>query len=329
VLLRDPVPPGATLPGQWWPPRLLDPNYLMRQIDWIDVLHVHFGMDAIPPAVLGDVVRILQAHHVPLVLTVHDLHNPHFVDSTDHLARLDVLVPAAAEVITLTQGAAGAISARWGRVATVLPHPHVLPIEVVGAARERHPEPVVGVHAKSLRANIDPIPVIDGLLSAGRPDWLLRLDVDDDSTSSPRAEELSQTRLDDLRSRGVDVRVHPRFTDAELLQYLHEVDVLVLPYRFGTHSGWLEACFDAGVCAVVPDCGFFHEQHDVPTYRCEAGVPDTATLRYAVGKAVDSIRAARPREDIGRRCARRNERTRVRRQTTGIYRRLLAEAAAA
>ncbi|MCV7172819.1 glycosyltransferase [Mycobacterium manitobense] len=329
ALLHDPVPPGATLPGQWWPPRMLEPNYLIGQIDSIDVLHVHFGFDATAPEVLRDVVRILRAHRVPLVLTVHDLHNPHFVDTTDHLARLDVLVPAAAEVITLTRGAADAVFARWGRTATSLPHPHVLQIEAVGAPRERRPEPVVAVHAKSLRANIDPLPVIDGLLSVDRPGWRLRLDVDEEATSSPRADELFCGRLDDLRTRGVDVRVHPRFTDDELVDYLHEVDVLVLPYRFGTHSGWVEACFDAGVCAVVPDCGFFHEQHDFPTYRCGSGVPDAVTLRSAVSDAVDRIRAGRPREDVGRRCERRNERTRVRRQTTEIYRRLLAGVAAA
>ncbi|MEV3903635.1 hypothetical protein AB0K11_15025 [Mycobacterium sp. NPDC050551] len=292
-------------------------------------MHVHFGFDSTAPEVLRDVVRLLRAHRVPLVLTVHDLHNPHFVDSTDHLARLDVLVPAAAEVITLTPGAADAILARWGRVATVLPHPHVLPVEAIGAPRTPHPEPVVAVHAKSLRANIDPLPVIDGLLAAELPDSRLRLDVDDDATSSSRSDELSAARLDELRTRGVDVRVHPRFTDAELVHYLHEVDVLVLPYRFGTHSGWLEACFDAGVRAVVPDCGYFHEQHDFPTYRCEAGVPDPVSLRSAVNDAVDGIRPPRPIEDAGRRRERLNQRTRIRRQTTGIYRRLLSEAAAA
>ena len=34
--------------------------------------------------------------------------------------------------------------------------------------------------------------------------------------------------------------------DDELWDYLQSLDVSVLPYRFGTHSGWLEACHDLG-----------------------------------------------------------------------------------
>ena len=44
----------------------------------------------------------------------------------------------------------------------------------------------------------------------------------------------------------IDLRVHDYFTDDELWDYLSSLDVSVLPYRFGTHSGWLEACYDLG-----------------------------------------------------------------------------------
>ena len=209
ALLPDPTPPGATLPGQWWPPRLLEPDYLNGRIDAIDVLHVHFGFESAPPDVLRRVIKITAAHRVPLVLTVHDLQNPHFVDPAEHLARLDVLVPAASAVITLTPGAARAIRTRWGRVATVLPHPHVLPMESVGTPRAARPVPVVGVHAKSLRANIDPLPVIDALLATARPDWLLRVDLDAEAAASSRADILSPARLAAWRDRGGPIPASP------------------------------------------------------------------------------------------------------------------------
>ena len=44
---------------------------------------------------------------------------------------------------------------------------------------------------------------------------------------------------------------------AASLQQLH---VCVLPHRFGTHSGWLEACRDVGTAVVAPSCGFYAEQ---------------------------------------------------------------------
>lgn len=34
----------------------------------------------------------------------------------------------------------------------------------------------------------------------------------------------------------------------------------MLPYRFGTHSGWLEACRDVGTRVVAPSCGFYRDQ---------------------------------------------------------------------
>ena len=65
----------------------------------------------------------------------------------------------------------------------------------------------------------------------------------------------------------VELAVHDCYTDDELWDYFESLDVSVLPYRFGTHSGWLEACFDLGTPVVVPDCGFMAEQRpcvDVP-----------------------------------------------------------------
>ncbi|BBY18489.1 glycosyltransferase family protein [Mycolicibacterium litorale] len=322
LLLDDPRPIGATLPGQWWPPRLLDPRYLAEGCESFDVMHVHFGYDSTPPAVLRDVAGVLSARRAPLVVTVHDLHNPHFADPSEHLARLDVLIPAADAVVTLTPGAADAIADRWGRRATVLPHPHVLPLAAVGADRRADTPAVVAVHAKSLRANIDPLPVLDALLAAEESAWRLRLDVDEDVHRSPRAESLTAERLDELGRRGVDVRVHPRFTDDELRQYLGEIDALVLPYRFGTHSGWVEACYDAGVAAIVPECGFFHEQHGDPTYRFTADAPDG--LPQAVAASL-----ARTAHGGDRRSERERQLHDVRREMTNLYRTLLADADAA
>ena len=328
LLLDDPRPPGATLPDQWWPPRFLDPDYLSAESGYFDVMHVHFGYDSTPPAVLRDVAALLAARRAPLVVTIHDLHNPHFADPRDHLDRLDVLIPAADAVVTLTPGAADAIAGRWGRRAGVLPHPHVLPLAAIGADRRACGAPVVAVHAKSLRANIDPLPVLDALLAAGDPAWQLRLDVDREALDGPRAGVLTADRLDELTGRGVDVRVHARFTDEELQDYLGEIDALVLPYRFGTHSGWVEACYDAGVAAVVPDCGFFGEQHGDPTYRLDTGIPDAGSLRQAVHSALE-LADRRRAHGLERRAERERQLQHVRRETAGLYRRLLADAEAA
>ena len=50
-----------------------------------------------------------------------------------HDEQLDVLVPAAAELVTLTGGAAREIRQRWGREAQVVGHPHVVDLKTMAA----------------------------------------------------------------------------------------------------------------------------------------------------------------------------------------------------
>ena len=118
-----------------------------------------------------DLVHILRDLGRPLVYTVHDLRNPHHRDRSLHDAQLDVLVPNADALITLTSGAAREIWARWGRNAAVLPHPHVVEL----ARLERRPVPPsapsrfrVGLHVKSLRASMDPLRLLPDLVRSVR-----------------------------------------------------------------------------------------------------------------------------------------------------------------
>lgn len=332
VALRpDPVVPGATLPGQWWPPRWLDPAYIKANIAEIDVLHVHFGFETVPVADLRAVIETLRAYRVPLVVTVHDLANPHLRDQSRHRERLELLLRAASAVITLTPGAARVITDRWGVAPTVLPHPHLLPLESVGAQRDPAPVPVVAMHAKFLRENVDPWPLMDALLASGLPSCgtAVRFDMDQNATASPRADREVSERLDRYRAAGVDVRIHPPFTDAGLVDYLTEIDVMVLPYRFGTHSGWVEACFDAGVSRVVPDCGFFHQQQAAHLFGFGLGYFDAPGLLQAVERAVAEARE-RPHVVDRSRCELRlAQRSEVRREIVRIYRRVLDERDAA
>ena len=63
-------------------------------------------------------------------------------------------------MLLLTGAAAAVLRERWGVTATVLPHPHVVPPDWLRRPRPDHDGFLVGVHAKSLRANLDPLPVV-------------------------------------------------------------------------------------------------------------------------------------------------------------------------
>ena len=286
VRLDDPDPgdPDRPAGATWWPPAMLDTDWLRRHRDELDVVHLNFGFDAVSPDALRHWVACLRELDLPLVQTVHDLRNPHHASRGVHDDQLDVLVPAADALVTLTPGAADEVERRWGRRPVVLPHPHVVPLDRMAAPRRE--SGVIGVHAKSLRACMDPLAVLDTIVdtAAVLPGASVRVDVHRDvvDPSSPRhdAALVAALRRDD-----VDVHVHDFFTDEELWDYLAGLSVSVLPYRFGTHSGWLEACLDLGTAVVAPTCGFYAQQGPVSSFAMDEHHVDTVSLADAVTRA--------------------------------------------
>lgn len=270
--LADPRPNGAPSTSQrWWPPVMLDPAWVARHYDQFDVFHLHFGFDAQGPEALRGLVDALHRYGKPLVYTVHDLRNPHQADPAPHLAALDVLVAQADRLVTLTPGAAGEITRRWGRTATVLPHPHVVEIPRLARARPSRPGFRVGVHAKSLRPNMSVLPVVRALseavcgLSGAELVVNIHREVADPSAHAYSPGALAE--LETLAARGrLTLQVHDYFDDDQLWDYLSDLDVSVLPYTFGTHSGWLEACHDLGTTVIAPSCGFYSQQRPCLTY---------------------------------------------------------------
>jgi len=254
--LPDPPVPGMTA-GQWWPSPVLEPHWLRAHAADVDIVHVHFGFEHRTAAQLRELVVVLAELHLPLVLTVHDLQNPHLTDQRRHDEALGVLVPASAAVITLTPGAAAEIARRWGRTATVVPHPHVVPLDRLGRPRSR--SGLVALHAKA-RANNDPDAVRRELTEA-------------------------------VGALGARLAPEPgrRLSDDELWDHLAGLDVLVLAYRSATHSGFVEACHDLGTTVVAPRVGFLAEQHPVVSY--DLGVPGSLTTALSQAYAQAPVAA--------------------------------------
>lgn len=323
--LRDPDPddPRRSAEQRWWPPVMLRPEW--AETADIDVFHVQFGFDTCTPDGLRELVGVLRRRGIPLVITVHDLRNPHHADRREHDAQLDVLVPAADAVLTLTTGAAAEIARRWGVEALIVPHPHVVDIARARVLRERPATGpwTVGLHVKSLRASMDPLAVLRTLVEQVRsmPDARLLVnghrDVLDDGGS--RRDDALASYLRGAERRGdLELHVHDYLSDDDLWDYLARLDVSVLPYRFGTHSGWLEACRDLGTTVVVPDCGYFADQGPVLSYAMGEDRFDAESLRTA-------LRTARtdppPPADLAARARQRDE---VAAAHLELYRRLLA-----
>ena len=334
----DPEGLGAE-PGVWWPPVALTPEWIHEHRP--DVLHVHFGFEHYTPAQLQAAMAAAREVGTAVLVTVHDLENPHLpaAEQPAHRARLAVLLAAADEVVTLSSGAAEAVRREYGRASAVIPHPHVLPLERGGAGPEgggpgrdgagghttaELPEDVraglgvdaasagdaeellVLVHAKDLRASVDPEPLLPGvaeavrrLREAGHPATAV-LEMQDTTQDPARAARLRELAA----AHGLRVWEHPRLDDRALHALLRRTAVSVLPYARGTHSGWVEMCRDLGTPVVVTDVGMIASQvADAPLpgeEPAEAGDPGAGVA--VVGKEPEAVteavlRMARARPD--------------------------------
>lgn len=320
--LPDPVVEGRP-PGAWWPHAALEPGWVRDHADDFDVLHVHFGFEHRTPDQLRALVTAVRAAGRSLVVTVHDLRNPHEDDQQAHEERLAVLVGAADEVLTLTPGAAAVVRSMWGREAQVVPHPHVLPLAELGSVRApRQRRSVVGLHLKSLRTNVDERAVRAVVTELADLDAVVRVHLHREVLPPDARRRTLLDAVERAASRSVVELVrHDPWDDAELHRRLRGLDVLVLPYRHGTHSGMVELCADLGTAVVAPDVGFWHEQSSVTRYRTGPDGPVPGAVRAAVREALAAPAAPAAAAD---RVAQRREVAAVH---DAVYRRTLRRAA--
>ncbi|GAA5154208.1 hypothetical protein GCM10023340_37350 [Nocardioides marinquilinus] len=297
----DPDDPSRVAGARWWPPVALDPDWLGAQD--CDLLHVHFGFDDRTPAQLTRLLDVARARGVPVVLTIHDLRNPHH-DEPDLLeAQLAVLVPRVDALLTLTDSAAREVATRWGRRAHVVPHPHLVDLPTMRRVRaERAAAPpggprVVGLAVKELRRSSDPLRLLPRLEQTVREDGDARLQVTVHHEVRPRTDERARRLiewLDAAPARGIEVVWHDPWSDDELWQRLAALDVAVLPYRYGTHSGWLEACHDLGTRVLAPSHGHYAAQGADGLYDSDEAGVDLASLDAGLRRLLGLSRAGAP-----------------------------------
>ena len=283
----------------------------------VDLAHVHFGYDYLEPDSVDMVVRHLAEADVPMVLTVHDIVYPTDEDELPHRDHTGTLVEAAGAVITLTEAAAHELWVRWGVEPVVVPHPrlldeHEISSAVRAAKHLRGPgDPLVaGVLLERMGENIEGPELLDQLASVarGRRDGAhLRIVVEAQAWREACGEDRDaggHHLVAELAAEGgwESVRL-VRYEALDLNPLLAEfaaLDVCVLPYRFATHSTWLELCRDLGVTPVFPAVGFLREQwfdrSDPGMHSGEVYDPgDPAAVAVAVRSALDNPRAVPPR----------------------------------
>lgn len=283
---------------QPWPrlPDLYDPDWLSSHAtDW-DVVHLHFTWEQYPPATLRAVLEAHRAAGTPIVWTAHDLRNPHVPDGAGDAAYLGLLAEAADEVLTLTPGAAAAVTERFGRSPRIVPHGPIVPPAAAAelrTARRTGGTPLrVLLLAKSLRANLDwrtPLEVVDGLGAVAGHVAPVRLDVHLHPDAAARDE------IEAFDTGGaVTVTVAPRLSAAELRRRVAGADALLLPYRWGSHSGLIELAVDLGTEPIVTDAGFIAQQAPCHVVPLRDGRVDPDRLASLLVRMADGTEALDP-----------------------------------
>ena len=299
ALLPDPAVPGAD-EGVWWPPRVLDPEWIRRNRSAAQILHIHFGTESYSPDQLASTIAAARRVGWPVVFTAHDLEHPQLGDQTRYSDQLDVLMRGADAVTTLTDGAAAIIAQRWDVQALVIPHPSVLSPNTFISPVPTSAAVTIGLHLKDLRPNVDGPGTVRTLLesaermrAAGVPavtEIRLHHRVRDESAR----DDVRRLCAADDHARLIE---HARLSDTELATALSGLDACVLPYRHGTHSGWLELCWDLGVPVAAPTVGHYAEQHSDGSVASYAP-GDTAALTDALTMLVTTATRAGTPERI-------------------------------
>ncbi|WP_346843953.1 glycosyltransferase [uncultured Rothia sp.] len=258
--ILDPAEPARWWPHpaferQWWENDTADtPRHLK---DSITAVHVHFGFEHLSVEQTQDFIDTLRDQRIPLILTVHDIDNPHLADQSDYHRQLAILLGDAARIFTLTELAKNRLvtefSVRAARI-RVAPHPRVVPSSELPAPAAGEG---VGVFLKSVRSNVihDFTFYRDIAAECAKRSQSFRVFIHRDQAESELFRQLESYP-------GIELIAHDEMSDSQLYAAVAGCAAVILPYRGGTHSGWLEMCRDLDVPVAVPDCGCFAGQAD-------------------------------------------------------------------
>lgn len=257
---------GTSVPGKGALPRDLTLRDMLnrRPFTWFDVLHLHHvefeRLDTLRRA-LAECARARRR----VVFTAHDTE-PVFTVRRTYQPKLRTLAEWSVPFVCLTERSAATVR-RWvGATTTVVPHGYV-----VAPSSVLRPFRGTGVMTRyllfgSLRANRDLATVLYNWRFGRRQlrstlSLLLRAPSRANlEAEAPQWELISAMAAAEPRLR---VEIAPFPTDHEVAQAVAASEALVLPYRWGSHSGQLELAFDMGLLPVASDVGYLRDQYQM------------------------------------------------------------------
>ena len=270
---------GTTVTNGQQVPDALGARWILdrRPLNWVDVVHLHH-IEFENETVLEELLSACVDAGVRIIHTVHDLTA--MFGTTDDLHRKIRLVhKTGATLLCLTGGSATELTRIVGEEtkARVAPHGYVVDPETI-ARLDRLDRGGISrfLMYGALRPNRDYLStLVNWALHAGAGDrlHLLMRGLSPAHMADPgqRAMDVARTAMTCPR---IEVTMRGFPSDDDIIDAGRQADVLVMPYRWGTHSGQLEFAFDLGLLPLSSDVGYLRDQHAVHQHTGLIGEPE-------------------------------------------------------
>ena len=295
VRLPDPAPDVPDpLPGQWWPPVMLQTGWVAEHHREFDLAHLHFGFDAATPADLRRWTAELAGRGPAAGADRARPDQSAFRGPARHREQLDVLIPAADELITLTTGRGRGHRATVGTPGQRHPASACRPPRRTAAASGRRP-PAALVHRSCTPRACGPTSIRSRCCSRSMSRRRTARTRRPGGSAPGRAAAAAMTdraRLREWLSSKEDDR---RWQDPGAPD-VHRRRAVGLPRRDSICTccrtgsapipgGWRPA-WTSAPAVLVPDVGCYAEQHGHPRYpRSADGAIDQPAFAELLGRA--------------------------------------------
>ncbi|MER7604718.1 hypothetical protein [Nocardioides sp. NPDC127503] len=257
---------GTTLTNGHHVPDALSASWILdrRPLDWVDVVHLHH-IEFEDETVLGELLSACDDAGVRVVHTIHDL-TAMFGTTEDLHRKIQFVHEAGATLLCLTGGSATQLNRIVGEETKtwVAPHGYVVDPETIARLDRLDSDGTSRfLMYGALRPNRDYLStLVNWALHTGAEDrlHLLMRGLSQAHMADPgqHAMDVARTAMTCPRIE-VTMRGYP--SDDDIINAGRQADVLVMPYRWGTHSGQLELAFDLGLLPLSSDVGCLRDQH--------------------------------------------------------------------
>jgi len=253
-------------------------------MDFFDVLHVQ-SLEFASVESIRCVLERCGREKKGIVAAIHETE-PLFPErGTDFPARVRLISELASCIVTLTTSARRDIMERYGIPESklrVVPHGPVLPLShpLWRAQPGRNSRCTIGMFG-GFRPNRSFLAgAVNALYGLSSAEILVRLLTRglNPVELAPGSEVWQFASLAATDPRLV-LELLPFPSDDEIASFVHSLDILLLPYLYGTHSGQLELAMDLGVPVVIPDIGCYRAQWELHS----SLVPEPHWFTYSPG----------------------------------------------